>query len=206
MLPYLLKSILIFSLLCSSAAAAVQETQADKLMRTIDAALDVIYSDASAAMSDEAKQAQVRAAIEANYDLDVIIRYAIGRNWRRFSESEQTEVLDLVKQLVLKAYVKGLDGKARPVVKLGKVVQVSDSRMEIPTEILLDETTYYVVYRLRQMQSGWQIYDIIAENVSVSSNYREQINDHFRRGTAAELIARLKELLAEDDIDEDIQL
>jgi phospholipid transport system substrate-binding protein len=206
MLPYLLKSILIFSLLCSSAVATVQETQADKLMRTIDAALDVIYSDASAAMSDEAKQAQVCAAIEANYDLDVIIRYAIGRNWRRFSESEQTEVLDLVKQLVLKAYVKGLDGQARPVVKLGKVVQVSDSRMEIPTEILLDETTYYVVYRLRQMQSGWQIYDIIAENVSVSSNYREQINDHFRRGTAAELIARLKELLAEDDIDEDIQL
>lgn len=182
------------------------ENQADRLMGTIDAALDVIYSDASASMSAEAKQAQVRAVIEANYDLDVIIRYAIGRNWRRLSESEQTQVLDLVKQLVLKAYVKGLDGKARPEVKLGKVVQTSESRMEIPTEILLDHTTYYVVYRLRQMQSGWQIYDIIAENVSVSSNYREQINDHFRKGTGAELIARLKELLAEDEIDEDIQI
>ena len=32
------------------------------------------------------------------------------------------------------------------------------------------------------MDSGWQIYDIVAENVSMSSNYRGQIDDHFRKG------------------------
>jgi phospholipid transport system substrate-binding protein len=144
--------------------------------------------------------------VEANYDLDVIIRRAIGRNWEFMSEAEQTRVLSLVKELVLKAYVKGLEGKARPKVTLGEVIKISDKRMEIKSTIVLDNKTYYVLYRLGKMPSGWQIYDIVAENVSVVSNYREQIDDHFRRGTGAELITRLEELLAKNTIDEDTHL
>jgi ABC-type transporter MlaC component len=56
------------------------------------------------------------------------------------------------------------------------------------------------------MDSGWQIYDIVAENVSMSSNYRGQIDDHFRKGSAADLIARLKDLLAKDEINEDTKI
>ena len=72
--------------------------------------------------------------------------------------------------------------------------------------MVLDTKTYYILYRLRQMESGWQIYDIVAENVSVSSNYRGQIDDHFRKGSGADLIARLHDLLAKDKINEDTKI
>ena len=188
------------------ASVSAEEVEREKLQATIDAALDVIYSDCCTSLSDEAKQAKVREAVEASYDLDVIIRRAIGRNWKLMSESEQAEILDLVKQLVLKAYVKGLNGKDRPVVTLGEVIKVSEKRMEIKSTVVLDKTTFYVLYRLARMESGWQVYDIVAENVSVVSNYREQIDDHFRKGSSAELITRLKELLEKDNTNEDIQL
>jgi phospholipid transport system substrate-binding protein len=192
----------LFAGTCVTAA----EMPREKLQATIDAALDVIYSDCCTEMSDLEKQAEVSKTVEANYDLDVIIRRAIGRNWEFMSEAEQTRVLSLVKELVLKAYVKGLEGKARPKVTLGEVIKISDKRMEIKSTIVLDNKTYYVLYRLGKMPSGWQIYDIVAENVSVVSNYREQIDDHFRRGTGAELITRLEELLAKNTIDEDTHL
>ena len=122
------------------------------------------------------------------------------------NEQEQLEVLELVKQLVIKAYVMGLDGKDRPSITLGELTEIGKARIEIESTMVLDTKTYYILYRLRQMKSGWQIYDIVAENVSVSSNYRGQIDDHFRKGSGADLIARLKDLLAKDKINEDTKI
>ncbi len=42
--------------------------------------------------------------------------------------------------------------------------------------------------------------DILAEEVSVVSNYRQQFDDHFRKGTGAELIEKLEELLEKDNL------
>jgi len=201
-----LHNLLFASALLACSVLTAEEGQREKLQSTIDAALDVIYSDCCSELTVEDKQAMVRERIEANYDLDVIIRRAIGRNWQLMKTSEQETVLELVKKLVLKAYVDGLEGKSRPEVTLGDVTTISDTRIEIISTINLDGKTYFVLYRLGRMASGWQIYDIVAENISVVSNYRQQIDDHFRKGNAAELIARLEELLQKDDINEDIHI
>ena len=187
-------------------SVSAQELQKEKLQGMIDATLDVIYSQTHASLSANEKQALVREKIESSYDLDVMIRYAIGKNWRRMNEQEQLEVLELVKQLVLKAYVIGLEGKDRPTVTFGELTEIGKARIEIESTMVLDMKTYYILYRLRQMDSGWQIYDIVAENVSMSSNYRGQIDDHFRKGSGADLIARLKDLLAKDEINEDTKI
>ncbi|MBL6837852.1 MAG: ABC transporter substrate-binding protein [Puniceicoccaceae bacterium] len=201
-----LHNLLFTSALLACSVLTAEEGQREKLQGTIDAALDVIYSDCCSELTVEDKQAKVRQRIEANYDLDVIIRRAIGRNWQLMKTSEQETVLELVKKLVLKAYVDGLEGKSRPEVTLGDVTTISDTRIEIISTIHLDGKTYFVLYRLGRMASGWQIYDIVAENISVVSNYRQQIDDHFRKGNAAELIARLEELLQKNDINEDIHI
>ena len=199
------KACLVLGLLLVATVSA-QEAQKEKLQGMIDAALEVIYSDTNTTLSAYEKQAQVREKLESSYDLDVMIRYAIGKNWRRMNEQEQLEVLELVKQLVIKAYVMGLDGKDRPSITLGELTEIGKARIEIESTMVLDTKTYYILYRLRQMKSGWQIYDIVAENVSVSSNYRGQIDDHFRKGSGADLIARLKDLLAKDKINEDTKI
>ena len=205
MTSFSFKAYLVLGLLLVATVSA-QEAQKEKLQRMIDAALDVIYSDTNTTLSANEKQAQVREKLESSYDLDVMIRYAIGKNWRRMNEQEQLEVLELVKQLVIKAYVMGLDGKDRPSITLGELTEIGKARIEIESTMVLDTKTYYILYRLRQMKSGWQIYDIVAENVSVSSNYRGQIDDHFRKGSGADLITRLKDLLAKDKINEDTKI
>ena len=199
------KTFLVLGLLLVASVSA-QEAQKEKLQRMINATLDVIYSETHASLSANEKQAKVREKLETCYDMDVMIRYAIGKNWRRMNKIEQLEVLELVKQLVLKAYVTGLAGKDRPSVTFGEVTEIGKARIEIASTMVLDSKTYYILYRLRQMDSGWQIYDIVAENVSMSSNYRGQIDDHFRRGSAADLITRLKDLLAKDVINEDTKI
>ena len=199
------KAFLVFGLLLVASVSA-QELQKEKLQGMIDAALDVIYLETYSSLSANERQAKVREKIESNYDLNVMIRYAIGKNWLRMNEREQLEVLELVKKLVLKAYVTGLDGKDRPLVSLGELTEIGKARIQIESTVVLDAKTYYILYRLRQMDSGWQIYDIVAENVSMSSNYRGQIDDHFRKGSGADLIALLKDLLAKDKINKDAKI
>ena len=185
---------------------SARELQKEKLQGMIDTTLDVIYSQTHASLSANEKQLKVRQKLESSYDLDVMIRYAIGKNWRRMNKTEQLQVLELVKQLVLKAYVIGLEGKDRPTVTFGELTEIGKARIEIESTMVLDAKTYNILYRLRLMDSGWQIYDIVAENVSMSSNYRGQIDDHFRKGSAADLIARLRDLLAKDEINEDTKI
>ena len=205
MITFSYKAFLVLGLLFGASISA-QEAQKDKLQRMIDATLDVIYSETYASLSADEKKVKVREKLESSYDLNVMIRYAIGKNWRRMNEREQLELLELVKQLVLKAYVTGLEGKDRPLVTLGELREIGKARIQIESTVVLDAKTYYILYRLRQMDSGWQIYDIVAENISMSSNYRGQIDDHFRKGSGADLILRLRDLLAKDEINEDTKI
>jgi len=205
MITFSYKAFLVLGLLFGASISA-QEAQKEKLQGMIDATLDVIYSETYASLSANERKVKVREKLESSYDLNVMIRYAIGKNWRRMNEREQLELLELVKQLVLKAYVTGLQGKDRPLVTLGELREIGKARIQIESTVVLDAKTYYILYRLRQMDSGWQIYDIVAENISMSSNYRGQIDDHFRKGSGADLIARLRDLLAKDEINEDTRI
>ncbi|NBB79259.1 MAG: hypothetical protein GVY36_07420, partial [Verrucomicrobia bacterium] len=123
------------------------ESQVEKLSNTINAALDVLYAEGNGGLSVEEKQAKVREILENNYDLDVIIRRAIGRNWQRMAPDEQSRVLELIKRLAIKAYVQGMQGSQRPEVFLGKLVMLSDKRAEVDSTVRLDGKTYAVLYR-----------------------------------------------------------
>ena len=205
MITFSYKAFLVLGLLFGASISA-QEAQKEKLQGMIDATLDVIYSETYASLTANERKVKVREKLESSYDLNVMIRYAIGKNWRRMNKREQLELLELVKQLVLKAYVTGLEGKDRPLVTLGELREIGKARIQIESTVVLDAKTYYILYRLRQMDSGWQIYDIVAENISMSSNYRGQIDNHFRKGSGADLIARLRDLLAKDEINEDTRI
>lgn len=197
--------VLLFPLLAVTVARGNQ-SELEKLRGTVDAALEAIYGNCCADLPPEKKQARVREVLEKNYDLDVIIRRAIGRNWRELNGSQQSQVLELVKQLVVKAYVDGMKDQSRPEVTFGEAIEITDKRLEIPSTVDLGDKKVSVLYRLGRMRSGWQIYDVVAEDISVVSNYRQQIDDHFRQGDAEGLISKLKELLTKEEIDEDVKI
>jgi len=181
------------SLLAVSAGWAQPEDEREKLTATINAALDALYSEESLHSSTQEKILRVREVLEKNYDLNVVIRRTLGRHWRFFSEAQQVELLELVKQLVVKAYVDGMVGQLRPQVEIGKVILISEKRIEVPSWVIFGNTHVSLVYRLGRMKSGWQLYDVVAEGISIIGNYRQQIDDHFRKGDAAALIAKLRD-------------
>ncbi len=173
-----------------------------RLEASANAALDILYLDRYHAYNYEQQQAAVRAILEQNYDLMVLIRRTLGRNWHVMNVEEQMQVTELITQLIVKAYVQGMAGRARPSLEYGAAIQITDQRLEVPSVVMFpDGETYHVVYRLGRLQSGWQIYDIVAEDISIVSNYRQQFDDHFRKGSGMQLIEKLEQLLEQGVLD-----
>jgi phospholipid transport system substrate-binding protein len=178
-----------------------QGDESMKLDATMDAALDVLYLDAYAEYTYEQRHEEVRSILEQNYDLMVIIRRALARNWNLMNAEEQVQVTALIEQLIVKVYIEGMEGHERPSIVTGDVVEITSKRLEIPVVVSFPGgKTYNVLYRLGRLKSGWQIYDIVGEDISMVSNYRQQFDDHFRKGSGQQLIEKLEGLLKEGEL------
>jgi phospholipid transport system substrate-binding protein len=177
-----------------------EEDPAIQFEKTINAALDVFYEPDAAEKSGKEKRMRIASLLSDSYDLSIIMRRAMGRNWKKLSSDEQKEILALFDQLVIKVtYDRLSSGIDKPKIQYGKTVYESAKRVRISSVIKVEGTSYNVDYRLGKLASGWQIYDIVAEDISFVSNYRQQFDDHFRRSDGATLILKLKEKLTNED-------
>ena len=50
-----------------------------------------------------------------------------------------------------------------------------------------------VVYKLRQVNGQWKVYDAIVENISIINNYRSQFDRVISTSSYEELVKRLRE-------------
>ena len=193
------------SMIASVALFAVLPVQANetaKLATTMEATLDIMYLDAYKDYTSAQRQDAVRAIVEDQYELEVLIRRAMARNWSLLTADEQMQVRNLIDQLIVKSFVEGMAGKDRPILDCGAVIEVTSKRIEVPVVISFPSgKTFNILYRLGLLKTGWQIYDIVAEDISIVSNYRQQFDDHFRKGNGAQLIEKLEKLLKQEELD-----
>ena len=193
------------SMIACVALLAVLPAHADesaKLATTMEATLDIMYRDAYKDYTSAQRQDAVREIVKDKYDLEVLIRRAMARNWSLLTADQQMQVRNLIDQLIVKSFVEGMTGKERPILGCGAVIEVSSKRIEVPVVISFPSgKTFNVLYRFGRLQTGWQIYDIVAEEISIVSNYRQQFDDHFRKENGAQLIEKLEKLLKEEGLD-----
>lgn len=186
---------LIFVLCMSCQFLFSEENPVPRLEQTMNAALDLIFSPEYADRSQDERADLVRATVEEQFDLGVLIRRTFGRNWKGMDAAYQVRLTEQVKELLVFAFVEGMIGKNRPVITFDAPEFLSSKRIEVASKIIVDEQVYQLTYRFGRLQSGWQIYDILAEGISMVANYRQQIDDHFRNDNAQALVEKLDELL-----------
>lgn len=173
-------------------SAAWAEEPRSSIEATVNALLEILYG-AKKPDSVEDRENAVRRAIEKRYSFDVVVQRALGANRRRLSPAELEQIVSLTTDLMIRTYSKRFAAAQRPQVTYGETRDVGRGRVELSSKAKLGEGTYGVIYRMAKTPSGWQIYDIVIEGVSLVANYRKQFEQHFSRGLdGAELIAQLK--------------
>ncbi len=176
------------------AAAAPAADPAPSLTATFNSVVDMVLGQSPDAIT--AKVPEIRTKMNETFAIDAIVRRAFGRNWAKLTPAQQTEATDLLGRLVIRTYASQLSQGERPVIKIISSKQISAERWEIVSTASQEGKTVNVIYRFAPFDGKWKVYDVLAENVSVVANYREQFDEHFQSKSAEDLLKVLRDKLA----------
>jgi phospholipid transport system substrate-binding protein len=177
-----------------AAPAAPAEDPAPKLVATINSVLDLAAGQTPDTIGERVPE--IRAKMSETFAIEAVVQRAFGRNWTKLTPDQQKEVIDLLGRLVIRTYAAQMTTGERPVIAITASRQISPDRREIVSTATQQGKTVNVIYRLAPIDGAWKVYDVLAENISVVGNYRQQFDAHFQKKNADDLIKMLREKLA----------
>ncbi len=141
--------------------------------------------------------------IDKHFAFATTTRLAVGPAWRDFTPEQQAKAIALFSRLVIRTYADRVAGDANPKIVYGQPLELKAGRVEVPTSTTTAGQTYAVAYRLeldREAQpSRWRVYDVVAEGVSLISNYRSQFDPIVKKSGAPGLLETLEAKVAEQN-------
>jgi phospholipid transport system substrate-binding protein len=182
------------------AAAPAADDPAPALVANINSVVDLALGQSPDAIT--AKVPEIRTKMGEMFAIDAIVQRAFGRNWAKLTAAQKTEAIDLLGRLVIRTYASQLSSGDKPVIAVITSKQISPDRREIVSTATQQGKTVNVIYRLAPIDGKWKVYDVLAENVSVVGNYRQQFDTHFEKKSADDLLKLLRDKLAAPIVEE----
>ncbi len=134
-------------------------------------------------LSQAQKEEKFRQLLQSKFDMATIGRFALGRNWRSASESQQQEYLRLFENMIVKIYASRFNeykGEGFEVVS-AKDTGKRDSL--VSTYIVPNGGSKVKVdWRVRNKDGSFKIIDVIIEGVSMSLTQRSDFASVIQRG------------------------
>ena len=107
------------------------------------------------------------------FDKERLSRFSLGSIWNKATKKEQEKFVELFSELIFYTYIKRLKEINKSEIKY-KPDKESEKKALVRTEISYNNQLYSLNYRMYKKTYKWQVYDVIIENVSLSSNYRSE--------------------------------
>jgi len=163
------------------------------------AAIAETIDEVLAVLRDESRPTEDRIrALEkivyGRFDLYVMSRLVLARNWKRFSEEQKEQYVEEFKQYLTNSYGNRIERYDQQEVEIIRERQEPRGDVVVQTKILGGEFEGASVdYRLRKQESDWRVIDVVIEGISMVSNYRDQFKSIVSSGGPELLLEKLRE-------------
>ena len=191
--------ILIFTL-CVGFARFAQAGEPLELVRAaVDKALQTL-KDPKLQSQDKKRERidRLREALNPIFDYEEMAKRALGTHWRRRTPAEQEEFVKLFRDFLERIYSDKVDLYGGEKVRFGREVIDKDFAQVESTIIKPKGEELAVIYKLRQLNGQWKVYDAVVENISIVNNYRSQFDRIISSSSYEELVKRLQEKAGQD--------
>jgi phospholipid transport system substrate-binding protein len=191
--------IFIFAL-CLGVPRFAQAGEPLELVRTaVDKAVQIL-KDPKLQSQDKKKERidGLREALNPIFDYEEMAKRALGAHWRRRTPAEQEEFVKLFRDFLEKIYSDKVDLYGGEKVRFGREVIDKDFAQVESVVIRPKGEEIAVIYKLRQMNGQWKVYDAVVENISIVNNYRSQFDRIISSSSYEELVKRLQEKARQD--------
>jgi phospholipid transport system substrate-binding protein len=184
--------------LAAPSARAMTESEAGAravISETVDEVLAVLR-DKSAPTEDRIRS--LEQIVYGRFDLYVMSRLVLARNWKRFSEEQKEEYVKEFKQYLTNSYGNRIERYDQQEVEIIGEREEPRGDVVIQTKILGGDFEGALVdYRLRKQDADWRVIDVVIEGISMVSNYRDQFKSIVSSGGPELLLEKLKAKNAE---------
>ena len=172
------------------------ETSPTETIRTsVNDILTLLKNDQ---LDKETRRDRMRAVIDARFDFRAMSQRTLAVNWKKASDEEQQQFVDLFTQLIQNSYVGKIEAYTNETVEY-PTEKVKGRKAVVDTLIITSSKEIPISYRVYLKNDQWYVYDVIIEGVSLISNYRSSYQEIVNREGFAGLLARMEEKIRELD-------
>lgn len=183
--------------LLSALPAGAQELGPEETVRKVTAdVLEAVQKDKQLQAGDRAKAlALAEEKILPLIDFEQATQLAVGRAWRQATPEQRSRLVNEFRSMLVRIYsnaigvYKGQTMKVQPVRMAKDATEVTVRNQYISP----GKPPLSVDYSMRKTASGWKVYDIVAEGVSLVLTYRSEFEQVVQAGGVDGLIKRLTE-------------
>lgn len=127
----------------------------------------------------------VEKKVLPNFDFRLMTQIAVGQYWRQATPAQQKALEDAFRTLLVHTYTASLTvaSSGKEVVEVRPVeVKPADSDVVVRSVVRTQgRQPISIDYRMTRTAGGWKVYDVIAENLSLVTNYRGSFSTEIRR-------------------------
>lgn len=191
--------IAIIGLTLSLVAGATQAeiSEPEQLVRdTTNKVLQALQENKEQLQNDPlAVQALVGEIVLPHFDFELMSRLVLARGWREASAEQRQRFVQEFRQLLIRTYGTSLSHYSDQKVEyLPSQADPDPKRATVRTQIRQsDGPPVPVVYQLRETKSGWKVFDVVIEGISLVQNYRTSFAAEIRQSGLDALIDRIHE-------------
>ncbi len=171
-----MKSVTAFSimLLIASFSALAADSDPTALVKTN---VDEVVSAIKQSKDKRALQDLAEQKVSSHFDFQAMTRQAVGRHWREASPEQQRKLESAFRKLLVNTYTSALSrSNLADVVVEVKPAQVKPGQDEVTVRTQAKQSGKQAVsidYRMARGANGWKVHDVVVENLSLVTNYRD---------------------------------
>ena len=179
----------------AAATSAAADIAPDALARSVtDEVLAIVRADKDIASGNPQKVAQlVETKVLPHFNFSRMTQLAVGRNWRQATPAQQKVLTDEFRTLLVRTYTTAFTQYRNQTVDY-RPVRMSPTDTDVVVKSLISQPSGQPVaidYNMEKGPSGWKVYDVKIEGVSLVENYRHTFNSEIQRGGVDGLINTL---------------
>ena len=194
----LLRILLAMLLLPAATLAQAQspDTTPDVLVKNVtNEVLEIVRKDKDIQAGSNKKAIDlIDVKVLPHFNFTHMTQLAVGKDWRTANAAQQKTLADEFRVLLVRTYSKALTEYKSQVIEFKPFsMKATDTDVKVNTQVNQPGGKPIPLnYYLEKLPSGWKVYDIEADGISLVINYRESFAAEVRNGGIDALIKSLQ--------------
>ena len=177
-------------------AAFAQEAPDAMVKRIADELITIVKQDKDLAAGNQRKVVELaEAKVLPHFDFERMTRLAVGRNWQQASDAQKEALTKEFRTLLVRTYSSSISAYRNQTIEVKPTkMNPQDKEATVRTAVLQQGGPPIPIdYAMERQESGWKVYDVVIDGVSLVTTYRGSFNDQIQKGGIDGLLKTLQE-------------